>query len=87
VLLPVTKNVFCYAATVLTSVLYVHVLKLEAPSLVKTYTLSVLKFVKHVLLSVQNTLHIMLLVRSVLRLVKNVLQFVKNLQRQKHNYR
>ena len=79
-----TKNVFCYAATVLTSVRFVLVLKPENLNSVISYTLYAAKFAKPVPLSAQNMPPITLPVKIVQKHVKNVQQFAMNLQVPQH---
>ena len=75
---PVTKNVFCYAATVPTFAPCVLGSKPEVPGLVKPCMLCALRFAMPVLLNVPSTLLIRNPAGNVPRLAKSVLPFARN---------
>jgi len=76
----VMNNVLHCAVIAQIFVLYVQDLKQEAHSIQKTYVLYALKFVKHVLMNVINTLPIMKVVKPALKPVKNVRRLAHNNQ-------
>src|ERR1035437_2725224 len=81
----VTKNVFCYVAIALISVLYVLDSRQGVPSMQKGYMLYALKFVKHVLKNAANILLIMQVVKNVQKPVKNVQKFAQSFPEFWHN--
>ena len=74
----VMNNVLRCAVIAQIFVLYVQDLKQGVHNIQKTYVLYVLKFAKHVLMNVLNTLRIMKVAKLALKLVKNVLKLVRN---------
>lgn len=75
---PVTKNVFCYAATVPTFAPCVRGSKPEVPGLVESCMLCALRFAMPVQLNVPSTLLIRNPVGNVPRPAKSVLPFARN---------
>lgn len=79
----VTKNVFCYTATVPTFAPYVRGSKPEVPGLVKPCMLCAQRFALPVLVNAQSTLLIRNPAENVPRPVKSVLPFARNSLRHK----